>query len=98
MINSATTREEVIAQVKEGAPEMANHFTKAYSGSLRSAITAMCLACRGFVPVEIRECNRSACPLWEQRPYKVARPYRNAKSENTNVLGTEAGTYGKVRL
>ncbi len=85
MIDADTTREEVIAMVEEGAPDKVNHFHKAYSGSLRSAITSMCLACRDFNLIDIRECNREACPLWEQRAYRVARQYRNVRSEKTKA-------------
>ncbi len=77
---------DALEYVKQEAPDKINHFRKAYSGSLRSAVTAMCLSCRDFTEIEIRECNRVACPLWEQRPYRQAKPHRNnSHTEKTNA-------------
>ncbi len=89
---SALSRREMLTYVKQEAPDKINHFRKSYSGSLRSAVTAMCLSCRDFTEIDIRECNREACPLWEQRAYREARPHRNAQTEKTNTLGVKAGT------
>jgi len=87
---TAMSRPEMLAHVEKEAPDKINHFRKSYSGSLRSAIIAMCLSCRDFAAIDIRECNREACPLWEQRPYRVARPHRNATTENTDAHSAEA--------
>ncbi len=91
---TAMTRPDALAYVEQEAPDKINHFRKAYSVSLRSAVTAMCLSCRDFTEIDVRKCNREACPLWELRPYREARPHRNAQTEKTNTLGVKAGNHG----
>ena len=67
-------RKNMLRYVVEDAPSKLSHFIKAYKGlSLRSGVTAKCLHCLGCETIAIRECKDTACPLWEYRPYQVAR-------------------------
>ena len=67
-------RKNMLRYVLEDAPSKLSHFIKAYKGlSLRSGVTAKCLHCVGCETIAIRECKDTACPLWEYRPYQVAR-------------------------
>jgi len=93
---TAQSRREMLAYVEQKAPDKINHFRKSYSGSLRSAITAMCLSCRDFTEIDIRECTRESCPLWEQRPYREVRPHRNASTEKTNTHCVEAANHERL--
>ncbi|MBI9020849.1 MAG: hypothetical protein JEZ10_06305 [Verrucomicrobia bacterium] len=86
---TAMSRSEMLAYVTQEAPDKINHFRKSYSGSLRSAITAMCLSCRDFTANDIRECNREACPLWEQRPYKEVRARNPEKAKSDSDKAEE---------
>ena len=95
---TALSRPEALAYVEQEAPDKINHFRKAYSGSLRSAITAMCLGCRDFTEIEIRGCNRKACPLWEQRPYKEPKPRRNNHTEKTDAPRADVEVNYEKRL
>jgi len=55
--------------MREGIPpKYKTHFKKAVK-SRKSAITAMCLECMGYVKSEIPECTDIACPLYSHRPY-----------------------------
>lgn len=87
---TAMSRPDALAYVEQEAPDKINHFRKSYSGALRSAITAMCLSCRDFSEIDIRECDRIACPCFEQRPYRSSKSRRNAQSEKTNAPRAEA--------
>ena len=64
---------QMLDQVLQDYPSKANHFRKAYAGSLRSAITAKCLECASGETAVIRECTATACPLHAQRPYQESR-------------------------
>jgi len=66
-------QQKMLQQASEDFPSKSNHFRKAYSGSLRSAITAKCVECVWGETKAIRECAATACPLWKVRSYQEAR-------------------------
>lgn len=66
-------QEKMLEVIAEEAPSKLNHFRKAYSGSLRAAITAKCLECTNCDTKAIRKCRSTACPLLNVRPYQVER-------------------------
>lgn len=89
---------KMLQQVQEDFPSKANHFKKAYGGSLRAAITAKCLECVWGETRAIRECTATSCPLHACRPYQEARAPRNLEKTATQSETEEAGHGNKTMV
>ena len=63
-------REHFFKQIEEDFPSKRNLFIKAFSGSLRAAVNANCIACVWGDIEAIRHCKSVICPLHEVRPYQ----------------------------
>ncbi|KKL63963.1 hypothetical protein LCGC14_2169840 [marine sediment metagenome] len=83
----ARTKEEQIADRLKEMPETCrSHYRKAMRGrSQRSAITAQCLECVGWVRNEVELCTDSGCPLYPFRPFQVV-PWKAHKSASKGNL------------
>lgn len=47
-------------------------FEKAFTGLVRpAAVKAKCLQCVGYNRADVRDCEKSICPLWQYRPYRT---------------------------
>lgn len=67
--------------VHEDAPSKELLFRRVYDGkaSPRLVIKAMCLECCWMDETAIRECEATACPLWNLRPYQIKSRARGLK-------------------
>jgi len=83
----ARQRAEKLQVVKRYAAKRLRFFERAYSGkSLRSAATALCLDCMGYMFAEVKRCPIYACPLWEYRPGR-GRKCRRRKEDSRKAPG-----------
>jgi hypothetical protein len=69
-ISMDENREKFFKVIDEDAPSCKKVFEKAYKGSLRAAINAMCLQCTHFDKDYIKHCTSTICPIWYVRPYQ----------------------------
>ncbi len=63
-------RKNYFKVIDEDAPSCKHVFIKAYKGSLRSAVNAMCLQCTHFDREYISSCTSTICPIWDVRPFQ----------------------------
>ena len=61
---SKEERGRVLASI---SPKWRKLFARAWNGSRKAAIRSHCLECSGFSPQVVRQCNNSACALFEFR-------------------------------
>jgi len=63
--------EQTVAGARKYAPSRVGVFLRAFSGgSRKAAVTAKCIECCCYQPVEVARCGIEGCPLWRYRPYQ----------------------------
>ncbi len=57
--------EQTVEGARKYAPSRVGVFLRAFSGgSRKAAVTAKCIECCCYQPVEVARCSIEGCPLW----------------------------------